>query len=94
MILGACPLPNADLMPTQLAYAGFSLRFFNLLQNQGGSLFTLLLILAVGLSLLSGNAQLAAITTFTALLAWLHPVLLVLVAVGCAAFFFTRYLRR
>jgi hypothetical protein len=94
MILAFRPDPNTDRITNLLFYVGFSLRFFNLLQNQGGSLFTLLLILAVGLSLLSGNAQLAAITTFTALLAWLHPVLLVLVAVGCAAFFFTRYLRR
>jgi hypothetical protein len=32
MNLGVCPKPYTGLMPTQLAYAGFSILFFNLLK--------------------------------------------------------------
>ena len=56
-------------------------------------MLTLLLLAAVGLSLLSGNVWLVAITV-SALLIWLHPVLLVLVAAGLGGFLLFHYLRR
>jgi Ca2+/Na+ antiporter len=90
MNLGVCPLPNTGLITNLLK----TLTFHPLTSKiQEDILFTLLLILAVGLSVISGSIKMVSLS-LSALLAWLYPVLLVLVAVGCAAYFFVRYLRR
>jgi hypothetical protein len=47
MILGFGPQPNAGPIPTQLAYAGFSFLFFNLLKFTGGHMIWVLLLLVV-----------------------------------------------
>jgi hypothetical protein len=56
-------------------------------------LLTLLLFLAVALSLVSGSLLLIAIT-LTVLMVKLYPALLVLVVAACGAFFLIQYLKR
>ena len=90
MILGSCLVLNTEAIPNLLKNLTFHPHTS---KKQEDILFTLLLILAVGLSLLSGNVKLVLIT-LTALLAWQSPVLIVLAVAGCGAFFLIRYLRR
>jgi hypothetical protein len=86
MILAGGGISNAEPMPNP----GFP--FPNHLEK-GGLLLTFLLLLAVGLSFVSGSVWLVSIT-LSALLIKLYPVLLVLAAAGCGAFLLIRYLRR
>jgi hypothetical protein len=92
IFLGVCPVPNADLMPTQLAYVGFHLRFIHLLKITGGYLLTVLLFLAVVLSFISGSIWLVLLTV-AALAIKIYPVVLLLIAFLVTAFLTYKYWR-
>ncbi len=78
-------------MPTQLAYAGFLILFFNLLKFTGGlMLTTLLLVFLVGLGFVSGSIWVLT-AAVGALLVKMFPLTLVFFAIagaGYLAFFY------
>ena len=86
MILGFCPLSNNGPIPTQLAYAGFLILFFNLLKFTGGlMLTTLLLVFLVGLGFVSGSIWVLT-AAVGALLVKMFPLTLVFFAIVAAVY--------
>jgi hypothetical protein len=61
MTLGVCPKPYTGLMPTQSAYAGFSILFFNLLKFTEVYLISLALVLAALVALFAGSLPILAL---------------------------------
>jgi hypothetical protein len=86
MILGFCPQLNTGPIPTQLAYAGFLILFFNLLKFTGGlMLTTLLLVFLVGLGFVSGSIWVLT-AAVGALLVKMFPLTLVFFAIVAAVY--------
>jgi hypothetical protein len=92
MLLGICPRPNAEIMPTQLVYGRFPLPFFNLLKFTGGHMIWVLLLLVVLAGLFINSVRLTLLGILV-LLIRMHP-LATLSSIGAAiAWAIKQYLR-